>query len=458
MDQAAVRALRLTEELCAKLCFVGHERCDLNEVEGSFWRASGVIIYQESIETEWKSNPPFHPQPLKAAPLFEAYFGLFFRSLLHHGRSFPRQIQQLPACGFASACFYRADAVAFRALSWEGTLEPHSGLARPDEFMGWDVYELVHHFGYESTGEITWSFQGPGSCLRQCRIVFSVTLVQQKRTWNLWMLEWLGQDPVWAPNGFDKLHPQLTRGGQLELLQARGMVGWDEALAKAFGNFVSIWLVVGIMFRCCSWRVWRLLLQIQVITSLQVLLRLCEHFVSASCGLHASGLSFQQGPESKCTDISKIRGYRYDVHRQTHTGTLSQVEWYRLKQMCQVFYGNQWVFEYIAVRCVDPMIDLISIGIPIIVPHYLCRSFQLKYSSSLQAASMAWRSLFLVPLPPSQIACCASERCCQAGAAAYSEGRKMGMGMTWLFHILSVCWTAFFLVGGLGSFTRTTPF
>ena len=26
-DQAAVRALRLTEELCAKLCFVGHERC-----------------------------------------------------------------------------------------------------------------------------------------------------------------------------------------------------------------------------------------------------------------------------------------------------------------------------------------------------------------------------------------------------------------------------------------------
>ena len=25
---------------------------------------------------------------------------------------------------------------------------------------------------------------------------------------------------VWAPNGSDGLHPQLTRGGQLELMQA----------------------------------------------------------------------------------------------------------------------------------------------------------------------------------------------------------------------------------------------
>lgn len=79
----------------------------------------------------------------------------------------PRQIQQLPACGFASACFYRADAIAPGALSWEGTLEPHSGLARPDEFTGWDMYELVHCFGYEQQ-KITWSFQGPGSCLREC--------------------------------------------------------------------------------------------------------------------------------------------------------------------------------------------------------------------------------------------------------------------------------------------------
>ncbi|CAK9118523.1 unnamed protein product [Durusdinium trenchii] len=46
-------------------------------------------------------------------------------------------------------------------------------------------------------------------------------------------------DPVWAPNGSNELHPQLTRGGQLELMQ--------------------------------------------------VLLRLAEHFVSAACGLHASG-------------------------------------------------------------------------------------------------------------------------------------------------------------------------
>lgn len=46
-------------------------------------------------------------------------------------------------------------------------------------------------------------------------------------------------DPVWAPKGFQELHPQLTRGGQLELMQ--------------------------------------------------VLLRLAEHFVSAACGLHGSG-------------------------------------------------------------------------------------------------------------------------------------------------------------------------
>ncbi|CAJ1416719.1 unnamed protein product, partial [Effrenium voratum] len=45
-------------------------------------------------------------------------------------------------------------------------------------------------------------------------------------------------DPVWAPNGNNGLHPQLTRGGQLELMH--------------------------------------------------VLLRLAEHFVSASCCLHAS--------------------------------------------------------------------------------------------------------------------------------------------------------------------------
>ncbi|CAE7489800.1 unnamed protein product [Symbiodinium natans] len=45
-------------------------------------------------------------------------------------------------------------------------------------------------------------------------------------------------DPVWAPNGPSGLHPQLTRGGQLELMQ--------------------------------------------------VLLRLAEHFVSASCGLKES--------------------------------------------------------------------------------------------------------------------------------------------------------------------------
>ncbi|CAK9043903.1 Mycosubtilin synthase subunit A [Durusdinium trenchii] len=48
-----------------------------------------------------------------------------------------------------------------------------------------------------------------------------------------------GEDEVWAPNGSNELHPQLTRGGQLELMQ--------------------------------------------------VLLRLAEHFVSAACGLHASG-------------------------------------------------------------------------------------------------------------------------------------------------------------------------
>lgn len=92
------------------------------------------------------------------------------------------------------------------------------------------MYELVHCFGYEQQ-KITCRFRGRGHA---CGNVswFLCNFGPTKEDLKLeilisasWMLEWLGQDPVWAPNGFDKLHPQLTRGGQLELLQARGMVG-----------------------------------------------------------------------------------------------------------------------------------------------------------------------------------------------------------------------------------------
>lgn len=157
---------------------------------------------------------------------------------------------------------------------------------------------------------------------------FSVTLVQQKRTWNSkssflrrgclnglvrilfghpmdltsFIRSWLGEDN-WNC---------YRRGGWLDEMKL-----WRRPLGILF----QFWLVVDMMFRCCNWIVWRLLLQIQVITSLQVLLRLCEHFVSASCGLHASGLSFQQGPESKCTDISKIRGYRWRTQTNTYRYT-----------------------------------------------------------------------------------------------------------------------------------------
>lgn len=192
--QAAVRALRLTEELCAKLCFVGHERCDLNEVEGSFSRASGVIIWAElllnrktlhakrgcfwtyfHVEETWnRINPPTlsrikEKNGRKSIPLSVPNHKRRLRCLklilglvVVASWQIPRQIQQLPACGFASACFYRADAIAFRALSWEGTLEPHSGLARPDEFTG-------APFRLWTTK--TWSFQGPGSCLQECLMV-----------------------------------------------------------------------------------------------------------------------------------------------------------------------------------------------------------------------------------------------------------------------------------------------
>ena len=116
--------------------------------------------------------------PTTKGLLFEAYFGLV-RSLLHHGRSIPRQIQQLPACGVASTCLYRVDAIALRALSGEGTLEPHSGLAKKPVNL-WD--ELCMNWcrisGINSRSNMV--ILGAGVMLAAMSHRFSITLVQQR--------------------------------------------------------------------------------------------------------------------------------------------------------------------------------------------------------------------------------------------------------------------------------------
>ena len=199
------------------------------------------LLYQESRKKTVGNRSPFPSPTTKGGSVVWNLFWAW--SLLHHGRS-QGKFSNFLRVALLQHVFTELMPLPLGPLAEKAPLNLTA--AWQDLTNLWD--EMCMNWCTISVmNNKNMVVSGAGVMLAGMSHGFSVTLVQQKRTWNSkslisasWMLEWLGQDPVWAPNGFDKLHPQLTRGGQLELLQARGMVGWDEALAKAFGNFVSI--------------------------------------------------------------------------------------------------------------------------------------------------------------------------------------------------------------------------